>query len=209
MMPHHHHHPARVYPVGAWMAVARLHNLRGINSWRASRWSSRLYRYRATLQLGCSSLAGHFLFQPQCWDFKQRRWKALVPASLLPWVHILWMRCQPRGFLRCSTSGRRGGQCQGSGPPKLVCVHALGSEREQEMIDRAGKPCREKCNRLGFASGVSVCNSTSLSQFRSGLCKGAFGCGCSFSHRGPHSLCASAVSFRGAGFLLPLRQLTS
>lgn len=69
-----------------------------------------------------------------------------------------------------------------------VCARA-GSEREQEMIDRAGKPCREKCNRLGFASGVSVCNSTSLSQFRSGLCKGAFGCGCSFSHRGPQPLC--------------------
>lgn len=67
-----------------------------------------------------------------------------------------------------------------------ACVCTCAGEEEKAENDGQGwGTLSRKCNRLGFASGVSVCNSTSLSQFKSGLCKGSFDCGCSFSHRGP------------------------
>lgn len=72
------------------------------------------------------------------------------------------------------------------------------------MIVRVGGARREKCYRLGFASGVSVCKSTSLSQFKGGLCQGSSDRGYSFPHRGPpprYRCCTGSPS--------PFRQLTS
>lgn len=59
-----------------------------------------------------------------------------------------------------------------------ACVCARAGEGEKVGNARQGwETLSRKCNRLGFASAVSVCNSTSLSQFKSGLCKGSFNCG--------------------------------
>lgn len=87
-----------------------------------------------------------------------------------------------------------------------MCVCAPGGrERKQAMID-SWETLSRKCNRLGFASGVSVYNSTSLSPFWSELCKGSFDCGCSRCHCRPPPL--QKCCFRGAGSLSPLWQQT-